>query len=263
MSNELYAFALKNMLSEIKNSYPTISHALVLKDAEAVAVDENTDDDTTQSAINAIEALIEHANTIGDMENATIHSTNGKISITHINDFYLASVFSKETDEKQVNTLTQSLLSIVLKLVAKIHPASINESTFTMEKTEPPENNITKLHEKELPQEATSTVIESEPILPKPPVNQFIVETLSGLLAPSDTVRIDNAVLAEWKNLYANKKIETVELETLTGKTTRCKYKPIKGSKQEGKGTIQIPEKIQLALQTTKGELVTVKPVIE
>jgi hypothetical protein len=63
--------------------------------------------------------------------------------------------------------------------------------------------------------------------------------------------------------LYGDKKIEEVDMETPKGKTTRCKFKPIKGSKHEGKGIIQIPEKIQLTLQITKGELVMVKPVVE
>jgi hypothetical protein len=63
--------------------------------------------------------------------------------------------------------------------------------------------------------------------------------------------------------LYGDKKIEEVDVETLNGKTTRCKFKPIKDSKHEGKGVIQMPEKIQLTLQTTKGGLVMVKPVVE
>jgi hypothetical protein len=131
----------------------------------------------------------------------------------------------------------------VLKLVEKIRPASIDNDTFATEQIEPEVN--------------------PEPLLPEPPVNQFIVENLGGLLVPSDTVRIDSAVIVQWKDLYSDKKIEEVDVETLNGKTTRCKFKPIKGSKYEGKGIIQMPEKIQLTLQTTKGELVMVKPVVE
>ena len=105
--------------------------------------------------------------------------------------------------------------------------------------------------------------VNAEPYLPEPPVTQFIVENLGGLLVPSDTVRIDNAVIAQWKELYGDKKIEEADLETLNGKTGRFKFKSIKDSKHEGKGIIQMPEKIQLTLETAKGELVMVKPVIE
>lgn len=76
-------------------------------------------------------------------------------------------------------------------------------------------------------------------------------------------MRIDNKILSEWEELYENKTIEEVEIETIDGKTTRCKVKPIKDSKYEGKGIIQMPEKIQLALEIKKGELVRAKPIVE
>ncbi len=62
-----------------------------------------------------------------------------------------------------------------------------------------------------------------------------MVENLGGLLVPSDTVRIDNAVITQWKDLYGEKKIEETDIETLNGKTTRCKFKPIKDSKYRQK----------------------------
>jgi hypothetical protein len=243
MSNEVYAFALKNTLNEIKNVCPDISNTFIFKDGKILAKDENTDEETINRTVDAFDAITERANTIGGLESVTFHGANGRVNIACINDFYLATIASKEADEKYVNTVTRVLVPIVLKLVEKIHPASIDDDTFTMEQPEPEVN--------------------PEPLLPEPPVNQFIVENLSGLLVPSDTVRIDSAVIVQWKDLYADKKIEEVDVETLNGKTTRCKFKPIKGSKHEGKGIIQIPEKIQLTLQTKKGELVMVKPVVE
>jgi hypothetical protein len=259
MSDEIYAFALKNTLKEIKNICPTVSNAFIFEGAKVIAADENTTEETLNSAVNAIEAIIKHANAVGDIETVTLHSTNGKANVTRINNFYLTTITSKEADEKYVNSLTQVLVPIVLKLVAKIHPAPIGYDAFTMAKPEPTEPS-----EKEPPTEETiTTEPELEPLLPKPPVNQFIIDNLNGILAPSDTVRIDNTVITQWKKLYPNKKIEKVDAETLNGKTTRCKFKPIKDSKYEGKGIIQIPEKIQLTLQTKKGELVMIKPVVE
>jgi hypothetical protein len=89
-----------------------------------------------------------------------------------------------------------------------------------------------------------------------------MVENLSGLSMFSDIVRIESGVIQQWKDLYGERKINEVDVETLDGQTTRCKFKPIKDSKHNGKGTIQLPQKIQKTLQTSKGELVTVKPVI-
>jgi len=105
--------------------------------------------------------------------------------------------------------------------------------------------------------------IDTEPLLPEPPVTQLIVENIGGLLVPSDTVRIDNEVITQWNELYGDKKISEVTIETLSGKTTRCKFKQIKKSKDAGKGIIKMPEKIQLTLETSQGALVTVKPVVE
>jgi hypothetical protein len=104
---------------------------------------------------------------------------------------------------------------------------------------------------------------ESESLFLETPVNQFMVEKLSGLLAPSDVVRIDNTVIAHWNELYGKNKIQTVNIETLRMKTTQCKFKPIKDAKLAGKGIIQIPEKILLTLDASKDDLVMVKPVVQ
>jgi hypothetical protein len=73
---------------------------------------------------------------------------------------------------------------------------------------------------------------------------------------------MDNEILSQWKEMYEDKEIEEAEIETFGGKSTRCKLKPIKDSKYEGKGIIQMPEKVRKVLEIRKGELVRVKPVI-
>jgi hypothetical protein len=197
-----------------------------------------------------------------------------------MNDFYLTTVLSKKADEKYVNTLTRVLIPTVIKLVEKIHPASTDDETLTVEpepaeeeaaeeeaesaeadENEPAEEEETATTEPTEEEEAPE--VSDEPLLPEPPVTQLIIENLGGLLVPSDTVRIDKAVITDWNDLYGDKKIEEVDLETLDGKTTRCKFKPIKDSKRQEKGIIQMPEKIQLTLEVAKGELVMVKPVVE
>jgi hypothetical protein len=141
------------------------------------------------------------------------------------------------------------LVPIVLKIVETIQPALTNTEPEPVEEPQKSEPEVA-----------------SESLLPEPPVSQLMVENLQGfrgLLGSNDDVRVDSAVIDHWKSLYGDKKIEEVDVETLNGKTTRCKFKSIKGSKYDGKGIIQMPEKIQLTLQTKKGELVMVKPVVE
>ena len=268
MSNEVYTFALKNTLNEIKNVCPDVSNTFIFKDNKLVAKDETTTEENIKHTINAFEAITERADAIGGLEAVTFQGSNGRISIFCQNEFYLTTVASKEADENYVKTLTRVLIPTVIKLVDKIHPATADDDTQATVNPEPvAESEVTddtEDCEKELPiEEEPTPEINTEPLLPEPPVTQFIVENLGGLLVPSDTVRIDNAVIAQWNDLYGDKKIEQVDLESLNGRTTRCKFKPIKDSKSTGKGIIQMPEKIQLTLETAKGELVMAKPVIE
>ena len=207
------------------------------------------------------------------METVTIQGANGRVNIAYMNDFFLTTVLSKKADEKYVNTLTRVLIPTVIKLVEKIHPTSTDDEPLTVEpqpaEDEAVEENADNVEDddNEPAEEETATTetpeVDDEPLLPEPPVTQFIVEKLGGLLSRSDTVRIDKAAITEWNDLYGDKKIEEVDVETINGKTTRCKFKPIKDSKYEGKGIIRMPGKIQLTLETTKGELVMVKPVVE
>ena len=107
-----------------------------------------------------------------------------------------------------------------------------------------------------------SASFSSEPMLPEPPVNQFMIEKIGGLLVPCDIVRVDSEVIAKWHDIYGDKEITQVHIETLEGKAIICGFKPIKETSHNGKGIIQFPEKVLQALQTSKGKLVIVKPEI-
>jgi hypothetical protein len=310
MSNEVYAFALKSTLNEIRNACPDVTTTFIFKDRKLLAQDQDTEEETATKTINAFDAITEKADTLGDIETITIQSAEGKVNIATISDFHLTTVSSNEADEKYVNTLTRVLIPIVIKLVDQIPPASAENETVPIAQPEPepepeedeaydateeivdeatdeateetvdettdeaeytenypsyePEEETVTAEQEEEPEQAEQPAQEvTYEMLPEPPVTQLIVENLGGLLVPSDTVRIDTEVIAQWNQLYGENKINEVQVEALNGKTTRCKFKPIKKSKNSGKGVIKMPEKIQITLETTAGELVTVKPVVE
>jgi predicted regulator of Ras-like GTPase activity (Roadblock/LC7/MglB family) len=307
MSNEVYALALKNTLKEIKSVCPDVTNTFIFEEnTKVLAKDDETADKAIRKTIEAFNALTERADTVGGaIETVTIQSKDGKVTITSMNDFYLTTVASKEADEKYVNTLTQVLIPIVIKLVDEIKPEpataepepepeeeAIEETAEAddeeeaayepaepeepeleeeaapeeIEETEEPEPEEAELNEPEIPiEEGQPQEIEEENglLIPDPPVTQLIIEDLGGLLVPSDTIRVDYALISQWNDLYGDRKLEEVDLEALNGKTTRCKFKNIKDSKYSGKGIIQMPEKIQKTLETAKGELVMVKPVVE
>lgn len=265
MDNEAYSFALKNALNEIRNVCPDIKNSFMFReDGEIVAGDENTPKKTMVRVTDAFDGILEKAEAIGGVEGITLEAGKGRVNVSCVNDLYLVTVTSKKADMNFVNTVTRVLVPTVLKLLEKISPASLKNTPAlpeipTVEEVEEPAEEPAE----ETIARETEETIEPEPIPPEPPVNQLIIENLGGLLVPSDTVRIDSEVLAQWEELYDGRKIEEVEVETFDGKTTRCKIKPIKDSKYEGKGIIRMPDKIQLTLQIKKGELVRVKPIVE
>ena len=290
MSSEVYALALKSTLKEIQNACPVVTSNFIFKDKKISARGENTTEEQATKTVKAFNDMDEKSSPIGKIENVTIHSAKGKVNIDTVNDWYSTVVLSKRADEKYVNTLTRTLIPIVINLVEEIQPAPVDNEPVTLEEVKPEkdvesettfeeaqqseENAVDHSYEEETVEETTTAYpdepeqkdepeFKSEPLLPEPPVTQLIVEHLGGLLVPSDTVRVDEEVIKQWKELYGDKKIEEVEVEALNGKTTHCKFRQIKKSKDAGRGLIKMPEKIQLALETTQGELVTVKPIVE
>jgi hypothetical protein len=263
MDNEVYSFALKNTLNEIRNVCPDITHTFMFtEEGEIIAADESTPEKIIIQVVDAFDGILERADKIGGVEGITLEGSNGRVNVTCIKDMYFATVTSRRADINYVNTVTRVLIPTVLRLLEKICPTPLkNPSPPKIEPEIPMVEELPQPAEEEEPKEKPP--MESEPLLPEPPVNQLIVENLGGLLVPSDTVRIDSEILSQWEKLYEDKKIEEVEIETFDGKTTRCKVKPIKDSKYEGKGVIQMPEKVQLALEIKKGELVRAKPIIQ
>ena len=275
MTDDLCAFALKNTLKEIKNACPELSNAFILgSNAQIIVKDENTDKETVTRAAESFNALAEKTEAIGGIESVIFQAATGHLNVDRVNGFYIATVTSKEGNEKNVNALARVAIPTVLKLVKKIHsafPEEIDDLNFGEHESPEETRSDKKSHDEEAKEETDETTNrelmeqenETDPFLPDPPVTQFMIENLGGIRRRSDTVRIENALILQWKDLFGDKKIREVDVETLDGQTTRCKFKPIKDSKHEGKGIIQVPLKTQLILQASKGELVMVKPVIE
>jgi predicted regulator of Ras-like GTPase activity (Roadblock/LC7/MglB family) len=275
MSNQACLSALKTTLNEIKTACPQVSTAFIFgKDKNLIAQDESTDENTIANAIEAFNTLNQKAHKTGGIESVTFRGTKKQTTITQVNNFYFATVASKEADEKTLKIITNVLVPTILKTIETLQPElanSVSEHAASSGNVMDERFGETEKLEIGFPTEETAVTEaepESEPYLPQAPVSQFMVENLPGgfgnLLGSTDAVRVNSAVIAQWKSLYGDKKIEEVQVEEArTGKRLRCKFKPIKDQKYEGKGIIQIPEKMQASLQTKKGALVMVKPIIE
>jgi hypothetical protein len=248
-----YVFALKNALEEIKKVEPCVQKIFLFqKDGEVIAKDDKMGFEEVKALAVFFVELMQRAENIDAIENLTIEGSDTTMNICCVDDLYVGSVFSRETDERTIKALTKIVIPTIIKLVDHIAPV-----TQTLQA---PEEKVEITHKVEIPKETPK--LSNDFLLPKPPVNQFIAEKMGGLLAPSDIVRIDCKITEGWCEMYGDREIHAVDLESVNGKTTRCRFKPNKDSKQCN-GTIQIPEKIMTSLKIGRGELVMVKPVVE
>ncbi len=261
--------ALQILIAEFKNISPEITHASIFKkNEEILASSEITAEEQIKKLISSFNGVGEQAEIIGGIETLTIQGVNSQLSILSMNNHYLATVSSRTADQKIVKSLTQVVVPTVVKLMDQI--TLVPQSENDLPKIEKLEDNISE--ETDLPIEdavdnesipRSSIEFISEPLLPQPPVTQFMVEKIAGFLVSPDIAKVDVEVIAKWADLYGDKEIKRIHIETLEGRGVLCNFKPIKESSNNGKGIIQIPEKIMQALQTSKGKLVMVKPVID
>jgi predicted regulator of Ras-like GTPase activity (Roadblock/LC7/MglB family) len=276
MSSEACFLALNSALNEVKHVCPNVQHAfLFTADAQLVAKDYVTDEAAADAAAQAIQALSKHAHAFGGLDSFTFQGENHKVTITGLNEFYLATIADCEVDEQSLRNLIHVVIPTVIKVLQTVNPnlttKSPTENQFPPEPEgldNEPQAPTMDLTSQETPAEIPEPVYgksEPEPTLPEAPASQLMVETLSGLglvTCSENVVRVDREVLSQWKNFYGDQKILEVEVEEpQVGKKLRCHFKPVRDPRLEGKGVIQISEKLQQLLEIRKGALVTVRPV--
>ncbi len=266
--------ALQTIVDEFKNISPEIKNVYIFsKDCETLASTELADASQMKSLLEAFKMVADRAAAIGGVEAITIQGSDSQLNIVKLNDRYIATVSSEMKDEKAVKSLTRVIVPTVMKLIDQLDLESSSEPLNTelpqLEEhveEKPVESSIFSEEPhipNEVPVETSSpSSFSSEPDISTAPANQFMVEKIGGLMVPSDTVRIDSEVIAGWTDLYGEDQVVEVHIETLEGEETTCKFKPIKEKKQNLKGIIQLPEKILQTLNTCKGKLVLVKPVV-
>jgi predicted regulator of Ras-like GTPase activity (Roadblock/LC7/MglB family) len=263
---EASSTALQTIIREFKNISPELTSAFIFqKDGKILASTEALTEDQAKRLGDAYNDIADQAEVIGGLEALTIQGVGSQLSITSMNNCYTVAVSSLAADEKVIKALTCVIVPTVMKLLDQISPALPSNQLFDIEKSEIKQVEETvQPAEEPTPMEPVPDVpdVTSEPIFPRPPVNQFMVEKLEGLLVASDTVRVDKDVVAKWRDLYGDKEITQVNVETLEGKAVICKFKPMKEADGNAKGIIKIPERILQILETGEGKLVIVKPVI-
>lgn len=256
---------LQTIINEFKTIDPDITNTVVFRmDGKTLAACENTTPEQTQSLIDSINRIT-HADSIGGIESLTVQDINTQLSLTAVDNVYLATLSSREADQKVIKSLAQVVVPTVIRLTLD-KPVKSQKKRKQQPKTITPEAEVEAPVLPVLPPEQEPEVkllpepeTPPEPLLPKAPTSQFMVEKIGGILVPPDIVRIDSEVVEKWQELYGENDFSMVSIDNLQGKTVKCKVKP----KYLPKGMIQIPDRILQALQVNEGNLVMVKPVIE
>jgi hypothetical protein len=260
---------LQILLNEFKTLSPETTNTLIFNsDGQIIANTKIQPEEETKKLISDFCSIAQQAQTIGGIENLVIQAVDSQLTVTTMDDLYLTMVSSRAASQEIVKSLTQVVVPTVVKLINQRPIMTTEIQSFSAIDLEEKPKEIAVLPAIEEPiiepvPEAEESEKPFEQILPFVPINQLMVEKIVGLLVPTDTVRIDDEVIAKWSDLYGGKQILMVNIEALDGKKTTCKVKPIKESKNNVKGAIQIPERILQNLQTEKGKLVMVKPVVE
>jgi hypothetical protein len=249
MATEANIFELRIALNEIKNTCPGISNMFVLnKNKQVIAQDQNTQEEPINCAAETLAALVKRAGIAGGVDSLTFQGAEKRINFTRCDNNCFVTLASNDTDEKTLTQLIRVLVPSMRRLsqqVVSSHEAKIAASSKP----------------KPVPQ------IKPQPSTSEPSVTEFLVENLAGLSIISgspDTIRVDRALVGQWRELYGDKKIEeAVVEEASTGKKVQCRFEPIKDSKLEGQGVVQVPLRIQKSLGIKKGATVLVRPVVE
>ncbi|MGA2681656.1 MAG: hypothetical protein ABSF44_07640 [Candidatus Bathyarchaeia archaeon] len=266
---------LQTVLDEFKNISPELTKAFIFKkDGEILASNgDSIAEDQAKKLADAFDEIANQAEVVGGMEILTIQGVSSQLDITSTNSRYIATVSSRGVDEKMVKALNCVVVPTVIKLLDQVTPSAPDNEPSDEVKSEVeevketaqlPEKPPEELSEEPKPAEQSpdAPAESSKQVFPKPPVNQFIVERIGGLLVASDMVRVDADVVAKWSDLYGKREISEVNVETLEGKSVICKFRSMTEADGKAKGIIQIPERILQILRTGRGKIVMVKPVI-
>jgi hypothetical protein len=283
--SEVNVSALETTLNEIRNVYPGVTNLMVIDETnQVIAKDRTSNSELVNQVSSSFETLSRRASIIGGIESLTFEGADQRIFFTRHQDVYLATVASNQLDQKEITNLTNILFTTTLKVIQEVvsYSAAKNAPTQVIEPPKPkiPEPIIKtypNIPKQPQPVETHEYLSRTQPQPVQVPVSQPVhvlvpetkckVENVSGFSIVSDSpdaIRLDRALIGNWTERYGAKKIEEVYiLDIDSKKVMRCKFAPIKNSKLEGQGLVQVPHKVQAFLGVKKGSTVIVKPAVE
>ncbi|WNZ28839.1 MAG: hypothetical protein IAX21_09355 [Candidatus Bathyarchaeota archaeon] len=249
MNRDPYVTALNNALTEIQKAYPDITHSFIFTDNGATYAGETETDATMlNKVLESFEELKQKTKAIGNITKYSVNCENGKLYMSNINGMYFMLATNENADDAQIYSLTHVVIPPLLKTL----------QTFAGQKSAQMDSiqnssakNVTKLQNN--PTGAQSHLQEETAV-------NLVVNPLSGFF-DGDSVQIDETTLNDWSENEADgEDIKYVKIETINGKSTRCKVKKITVGNMKGKNFIRMPAKYCDVLKVKGGDRVNVSP---
>ena len=126
---ELHSNALQTIIGEFRNISPEITNAFIFEEnGEIVASDGVTIDAQSKNLVAAFNCISSKAEIMGKVKTVTMQGGDRQLSISSINNRYLATVFSNDADEKIIKSLTYVLVPAVLGLVDDLSESPLPET---------------------------------------------------------------------------------------------------------------------------------------
>jgi antitoxin component of MazEF toxin-antitoxin module len=221
MNRDPYAIALGNAMTEIQKAYPEIQHSFIFtKDYKIITGEAETDQKTISSILEAVQAVKEKTEVIGNLKNFQITGKNGKLNVSKIEDMNLVLTTSKNVDTNQIYSLARLIIPTVIKSLGTT----------------------------------------AAPNLQSPFIKSLTVDPLSGLFdvkavqIDEETLRLWNTSSNSMKD------IDQVKIETPDGNSSVYKVQKITVGNLKGKNIIRIPAKLCNQLNINRGDTVNVSP---
>ena len=259
MDRDPYTIALSNAVTEIKRAYPEINNSFIFtKNNETITGETETDRTTVKSIQEALQAIKEKSQVIGDVKSFQVYGKNANLTVTNIEDVYLVLETSQKMDTTQIYSITHVIIPTILRTLENFTSPHLQSTTPSPAMSSEPEIS---------PEETTLEIAI--------PQKKLVVETVGGFFA-GDSVQIDTEILTDWTmdadprarvkaaitgEQLVQKAIEQVRIETFGGSSASCKVKEVNDKKLKGRNVIKIPEKVCKSLEIKNGDLVKVRPM--
>ncbi len=204
----------------------------------------------------------------------TIQGANGRIDITGTDDYFLATVATKEATDETLNKLTRVLAPSMPIIpeetieTIKQQPIEITPNTKIEEKPTIETNDVERKPKIEI-----KPIFRPEPSkpfgpkLPNTELAEFTVDNMGRLdiiSASHDIVRLDVITVGRWTELYGADKIHKIMVKVADSeKSVVCKFEVMKDSNDERRNVVTVPEMMLRNLQIKKGTKVFIKPLTD